>query len=293
MSIYKPFPPLVNSDGNTPDVFIIAEIGINHNGDLKIAKQLIDQSKAAGCDAVKFQKRTIDVVYSPDVLDQPRESPWGSTQRDQKMGLEFGSAEYDEINRYCNEIGIIWFASAWDIPSQIFLRQYNCPYNKVASAMTTHVAFLGEVASEKKMTFISTGMCTLDDVDHAVKIFRDADCPFVLLHTVSTYPAKESDLNLAVMATLRERYKCPVGYSGHEPSVSPSVIAGALGAQVIERHVTLDRSMYGSDQSASLESAGLINLVSTIRKINGCVGNGEKQIIDAEKEVAKKLRYWE
>ena len=209
------------------------------------------------------------------------------------MGLEFGVAEYDEINRYCNEIGIIWFASAWDIPSQKFLRQYNCPYNKVASAMTTHVAFLGEVASEKKMTFISTGMCTLDDVDQAVKIFRDADCPFVLLHTVSTYPAKESDLNLAVMATLRERYECPVGYSGHEPSVSPSVIAGALGAQVIERHVTLDRSMYGSDQSASLESAGLINLVSTIRKINECVGNGEKQVIDAEKEVAKKLRYWE
>ena len=293
MSIYKPIPPLVNSDGNTPEVFIIAEIGINHNGDLKIAKQLIDQSKAAGCDAVKFQKRTIDVVYSPDVLDQPRESPWGSTQRDQKMGLEFGVAEYDEINRYCNEVGIIWFASAWDIPSQNFLRRYNCPYNKVASAMTTHVAFLGEVASEKKMTFISTGMCTLDDVDHAVKIFRDADCPFVLLHTVSTYPAKESDLNLAVMATLRERYECPVGYSGHEPSVSPSVIAGALGAQVIERHVTLDRSMYGSDQSASLEPAGLLNLVSTIRKISECVGNGEKQVIDAEKEVAKKLRYWE
>jgi N-acetylneuraminate synthase len=293
MSIYKPIPPLVNSDGNAPDVFIIAEIGINHNGDLKIAKQLIDQSKAAGCDAVKFQKRTIDVVYSPEVLDQPRESPWGSTQRDQKMGLEFGEAEYDEINRYCNEVGIIWFASAWDIPSQKFLRKYNCPYNKVASAMTTHVAFLGEVASEKKMTFISTGMCTLDDVDHAVKIFRDADCPFVLLHTVSTYPAKESDLNLAVMATLRERYKCPVGYSGHEPSVSPSVIAGALGAQVIERHVTLDRSMYGSDQSASLESAGLLNLVSTIRKISECVGNGEKQVMDAEKEVAKKLRYWE
>ena len=293
MSIYKPIPPLVNSDGNAPDVFIIAEIGINHNGDLKIAKQLIDQSKAAGCDAVKFQKRTIDVVYSPDVLDQPRESPWGSTQRDQKMGLEFGVAEYDEINRYCNEVGIIWFASAWDIPSQNFLRQYNCLYNKVASAMTTHVAFLKEVASEKKMTFISTGMCTLDDVDQAVKIFRDADCPFVLLHTVSTYPAKESDLNLAVMATLRERYKCPVGYSGHEPSVSPSVIAGALGAQVIERHVTLDRSMYGSDQSASLESAGLLNLVSTIRKISECVGNGEKQVMDAEKEVAKKLRYWE
>ena len=293
MSIYKPIPPLVNSDGKTPEVFIIAEIGINHNGDLKIAKQLIDQSKAAGCDAVKFQKRTIDVVYSPDVLDQPRESPWGSTQRDQKMGLEFGVAEYDEINRYCNEVGIIWFASAWDIPSQNFLRQYNCPYNKVASAMTTHVAFLGEVASEKKMTFISTGMCTLDDVDHAVKIFRDADCPFVLLHTVSTYPAKESDLNLAVMATLRERYECPVGYSGHEPSVSPSVIAGALGAQVIERHVTLERSMYGSDQSASLEPAGLLNLVSTIRKISECVGNGEKQVIDAEKEVAKKLRYWE
>lgn len=293
MSNYQPFPPLVNSEDDTPNVFIIAEIGINHNGDLKIAKQLIDQSKAAGCDAVKFQKRTIDVVYSPDVLNQLRESPWGSTQRDQKMGLEFGLTEYNEINRYCGELGIIWFASAWDIPSQKFLRQYNSRYNKVASAMTTHVEFLKEVASEKKMTFISTGMCTLDDVDKAVNIFREAECPFVLLHTVSTYPAKESDLNLAVMATLRERYKCPVGYSGHEPSVSPSVIAATLGAQVIERHVTLDRSMYGSDQSASLESAGLRSLVSTIRKISECVGDGEKRVIDAEKEVAKKLRYWE
>jgi N-acetylneuraminate synthase len=209
------------------------------------------------------------------------------------MGLEFGLTEYNEINRYCDELGIIWFASAWDIPSQKFLRQYNSRYNKVASAMTTHVEFLKEVASEKKMTFISTGMCTLDDVDKAVNIFREAECPFVLLHTVSTYPAKESDLNLAVMATLRERYKCPVGYSGHEPSVSPSVIAATLGAQVIERHVTLDRSMYGSDQSASLESAGLLSLVSTIRKISECVGDGEKRVIDAEKEVAKKLRYWE
>ena len=286
-------PSLVTKQGNSPDVFIIAEIGINHNGDLDVAKKLIDHSKAAGCDAVKFQKRTIELVYSADVLDQPRESPWGQTQRDQKNGLEFGRLEYDEINRYCNEIGIIWFASAWDIPSQEFLRTYDLPYNKIASAMATHKTFIREVAKEKKTTFISTGMCSLEDVDQVVAIFREETCPFVLLHTVSTYPAKESDLNLAVMKTLGDRYHCSVGYSGHEPSVSPSVIAAALGAKVIERHVTLDRAMYGSDQSASLEPAGLINLVATIRKVSVCTGDGQKRILDSEREVAKKLRYWE
>lgn len=286
-------PSLVTKQGDSPDVFIIAEIGINHNGDLDVAKKLIDQSKAAGCDAVKFQKRTIEVVYSADILDQPRDSPWGETQRDQKNGLEFGRPEYDEIDRYCDEVGIIWFASAWDIPSQQFLRTYDLPYNKIASAMATHKTFIREVAREKKTTFISTGMCSLEDVDQVVAIFREENCPFVLLHTVSTYPAKESDLNLAVMKTLRDRYQCSVGYSGHEPSVSPSVIAAALGARVIERHVTLDRAMYGSDQSASLEPAGLINLVTTIRKVSVCTGDGQKRILDSEQEVAKKLRYWE
>ncbi len=274
-------------------VFIIAEIGINHNGDIAIAKRLIEQAKAAGCDAVKFQKRTIDVVYSPEVLAQPRESPWGTTQRQQKEGLEFGKAEYDEIDRHARALGLPWFASAWDIPSQEFLRQYNLPYNKVASAMVTHRDFLAAVASERKPTFISTGMCTLDDVDAAVEIFRSQRCPFMLMHAVSTYPSPESDLNLQMLHVLRERYGVPVGYSGHEASVSPSIVAAVMGAAAVERHITLDRAMYGSDQAASLELAGLINLIGSIRKIPAVVGDGAKRFDAGERAVAKKLRYWE
>ena len=273
-------------------VFIIAEVGINHNGDIEIAKQLINQAKAAGCDAVKFQKRTIDVVYSSDVLEQPRKSPWGTTQRDQKEGLEFGEAEYDIIESYCHNVGIEWFASAWDIPSQEFLRKYNCKYNKVASAMVTNVPFLSAVASEMKPTFLSTGMCSFEDIDRAVEIFKKAECPILLMHTVSTYPCNEHDLNLSAMHTLRSRYSLPVGYSGHEVSVSPSVVAAAMGAMAIERHITLDRAMYGSDQSASLEIAGLLNMVGSIRKIPDCVGDGLKTVSEAEKVVASKLRYW-
>lgn len=284
---------LLNARGENPNVFIIAEIGINHNGDINIAKKLIDNAINAGCDAVKFQKRTVDIVYSQEVLDQPRESPWGTTQRDQKMGLELNEDQYDQLDQYCKSLGIVWFASAWDIPSQIFLRKYKSPYNKVASAMVTHLDFLREVASEQKMTFLSTGMCTIDDIDTAFNLFGQAKCPIILLHSVSTYPANETDLNLAVIETLRNRYKCPIGYSGHESSVSPSVFAATIGARVIERHITLDRSMYGSDQSASLELPGLSNLVTTIRKIENCMGNGIKTITSGELEVARKLRYWE
>ncbi len=273
-------------------IYIVAEIGINHNGDLAIAKRLIEQAKAAGCDAVKFQKRTIDIVYPSAVLDAPRESPWGTTQRQQKEGLEFGKNEYDEINEYCLKLGIDWFASAWDIPSQKFLRQYNCPYNKVASAMITHSGFLEEVASEQKVTFVSTGMTSFDQIDHAVGIFKKAQCPIVLLHTVSTYPAKDSELNLQVINTLRNRYGLPVGYSGHESSLSPSVMAAMMGAVVIERHITLDRAMYGSDQAASLELSGLLSMVAMIRKIPECIGNPSKLVSAGEQAVAKKLRYW-
>ena len=273
-------------------VYFVAEIGINHNGDIEIAKQLINQAKAAGCDAVKFQKRTIDVVYTPDVLAQKRESPWGTTQREQKEGLEFSAAQYDEIDAHCKQLKIDWFASAWDIPSQQFLRRYNSKYNKVASAMTTHLPFLKEVASEKKPTFVSTGMCTYDDVDRAVEIFKAAGCPIMLMHTVSTYPAAEKDLNLSAMHALRDRYKLPVGYSGHEPSVSPSIMAAMMGAMAIERHITLDRSMYGSDQAASLELPGLLSLLGAIRKIPDCIGDGVKRVLPAEEGVAKKLRYW-
>lgn len=273
-------------------VFFIAEIGINHNGSLDLAKLLIDMAHKAGCDAVKFQKRTIDLVYSQEVLEQPRESPWGKTQRAQKEGLEFGEAEFDEINSYCNKLGIAWFASAWDIPSQQFLRKYNSQYNKVASAMLTNEDFLREVASEKRMTFVSTGLSDYDDIDRAVAIFREAKCPIILMHTVSTYPSPEEDLNLRMIPILRDRYQCPVGYSGHEGSVSPSVIAAMMGAQVIERHVTLNRSMYGSDQAASLEARGLETLIAQLRKIPVVLGDGVKKVTPGEESVAGKLRYW-
>lgn len=276
-----------------PKTFIIAEIGINHNGDINIAKQLIDTAKETGCDAVKFQKRTIDIVYSPEVLTQHRESPWGTTQRDQKEGLEFGKKEFDEIDNYCKKVDIDWLASAWDIPSQQFLRQYNLKYNKIASPMLTNLEFLEEVAAEKLPTFVSTGMSTYDDIDKAVAIFKKHNCPITLMHTLSTYPSPEEELNLLVMKTLKDRYNLPVGYSGHEPSVSPSVVAAALGAVAIERHITLDRSMYGSDQAASLEPEGLHNMVGMIRKIPKILGDGIKKFDEKEKSVAKKLRYWE
>lgn len=278
---------------NKNKTFIIAEIGINHNGDINIAKQLIDMAKSTGCDAVKFQKRTIDVVYTSEVLDQFRESPWGTTQRAQKEGLEFGKKEYDEIDQYCKKIGIEWFASAWDIPSQKFLKQYNLKYNKIASAMLTNLPFLEEVSSEKLHTFVSTGMATYADIDSAVAIFKKNNCPVTLMHTVSTYPSKEEELNLLLIKTLQEKYDLPVGYSGHEASVSPSLVAVMLGAVAIERHITLDRAMYGSDQSASLEKEGLDRLIGMIRKIPVVLGDGVKRFEEREQSVAKKLRYWE
>jgi N-acetylneuraminate synthase len=273
-------------------VFVIAEIGINHNGDLGLAKQLIDAAREVGCDAVKFQKRTIDIVYTKEMLDSPRESPWGTTQRQQKEGLEFGKAEYDEIDRYCRQIGIDWFASAWDVPSQIFLRQYGLKYNKIASAMITHEELLKTVAEERKPTFVSTGMSTYEQIDAAIKILNHSSCPFTLMHCVATYPALEEELNLQMIHKLRERYHCPVGYSGHEASVSPSVIAAAMGAVAIERHITLDRAMYGSDQAASLERPGFATMISQIRKIPLVVGNGIKGVSIAEEKNAAKLRYW-
>ena len=247
---------------------------------------------SAGCDAVKFQKRTIDIVYSADILKTPRDSPWGKTTRAQKEALEFGKSDYDTIDAYCKEIGIIWLASAWDFESQLFLQQYNLPYNKVASAMATHIRLLELIASEKKHTFLSVGMCTYDDIDIAVQIFRDTECPLTLMHTVSSYPSSEEELNLLAMQQLRERYGLPVGYSGHEVSVSPSLIAATLGATVLERHITLDRAMYGSDQSASLERRGLETLVSQVRRLPLILGDGVKRITEDENLVAKKLRYW-
>lgn len=272
---------------------IIAEIGINHNGDVEIAKRLISMAKDAGCDAVKLQKRTIDIVYTKEQLDAPRESPWGNTFRMQKDGLEFGRKQYDAINDHCKETGIDWFASAWDVPSLEFLRPYELPYNKVASAMLTHRTFVESVAAEGKPTLISVGMSTFEQIDAVVALFRAKRCEFLLMHTVSTYPTPEEDLNLQMIHTLRQRYGCPVGYSGHEASVSPSVIAAVMGAVAIERHITLDRAMYGSDQAASLEKPGLELMVGQIRKIPLVVGDGVRRITKGEESVAKKLRYWQ
>jgi len=271
-------------------ISIIAEIGINHNGDIGIAKDLIDVAVDAGADAVKFQKRTIDLVYTKEMLDGLRESPWGTTQREQKEGLEFGLEEYQEIDRYCKEKGIDWFASAWDLESQEFLRQFDLKYNKIASAMIVYEDLLKLVSSEGKHTFISTGLSALDDIDKAVQIFRDADCPFELMHCVSTYPMKDEDANLNMINTLQNRYQCNIGYSGHEVGLAISYAAAALGITSLERHITLDRAMYGSDQSASVEPAGFKMLVGAVRKIEQAMGDGEKRILEAEIPIARKLR---
>ena len=210
--------------------FVIAEIGINHNGDIAIAKKLIDMAHNAGCDAVKFQKRTLEIVYTKELLDSARDSPWGKTQRDQKNGLEFGKKEYDIIDAYCKEKKIEWFASAWDVESQKFLRQYHAKYNKVASAMLTHLRLLEVIAEEKKHTFISTGMSSFEDIDRAVTVFKKHKCPFTLLHCVSTYPSEDNESNLLVMNQMKDRYSVMVGYSGHERGILPTVLAVVLGA---------------------------------------------------------------
>ena len=271
-------------------IFVIAEIGINHNGNLDICKQLIDVAVKAGANAVKFQKRTIDLVYTRELLDSPRESPWGTTQRDQKKGLEFELEDYQEIDRYCKQQNIAWFASAWDLESQKFLRQFDCKYNKVASAMIVYEDLLREIASEKKHTFISTGMSMTTDIDLAVDIFRDANCPFELMHCVSTYPMDDRDANLRRIETLRDSYKCNVGYSGHETGLAISYGAVGYGISSLERHITLDRAMYGSDQAASLEPVGFTSLIGGIRKIESAHGNGSLDMNPKEKSVADKLR---
>lgn len=271
-------------------IFIIAEIGINHNGDLDIAKKLIDWAVLAGCDAVKFQKRTVDKVYTKEYLDSYRESPWGTTQRAQKEGLEFGKADYDEIDRYCREKGIEWFASAWDTEAQEFLRQYDLKHNKIASAMLTNDEMLEMVASEGKYTFIATGMSSYDEIDHAVEVFRKQNCPFELMHCNSTYPMPKEDANLRLIPVLKARYGCKVGYSGHETGRIVSSSAAALGATSIERHITLDQTMYGSDQAASLNVRDLVRLVEDIRLIETILGDGEKTLSPKELETRKKLR---
>jgi N-acetylneuraminate synthase len=271
-------------------IFVIAEIGINHNGDLGICRDLIDVAVDAGADAVKFQKRTIELVYTQEFLDGSRESPWGTTQREQKEGLEFGLDDYTEIDKYCKEKGIEWFASAWDLESQKFLKQFDLKHNKIASAMIVYDDLLKEVASEGKHTFISTGMTTEDDITKAVNIFQNANCPFELMHCISTYPMNEDYANLNAINTLREKYGCDVGYSGHEVGLAVSYAAAALGVTSLERHITIDRAMYGSDQSASVEPSGFRMLVGAVRKIEQAMGDGKLGYIEREIPIAENLR---
>lgn len=272
-------------------LYLIAEIGINHNGDMDIARELMTTAAEAGFDAVKFQKRTIEDVYTQEFLDSPRESPWGTTQREQKMGLEFSAEQYREIAAICSDLGLDWSASAWDVNAQKFLQDFDLPFNKVASAMLGHKPLLREIASEGRKTFISTGMATLDEIDEVVDQFAKANCPIELMHCNSTYPMKPEDANLQCIPMLRERYDCDVGYSGHETGlVAVCVPAVVLGATSLERHITLDRAMYGSDQAASVEVHALKKFVSNVRAVPAILGNGVKEISSAEQAVREKLR---
>ena len=273
--------------------FLIAEIGINHNGSLKLAKQMIDLAKLHGFDAVKFQKRNPDISTPENQKNIHRNTPWGyMTYLKYKKKIEFGLREFKEINKYCKKNKIIWFASAWDIDSIKFLKRFNFKYNKVASAMLTNLPLIKEIAKQRKITFISTGMSTIKNIEKCVNIFKKMKCKFVLMHCVSTYPCPENKLNLNMILTLKKKFNCPVGYSGHESTVSPSVIAYILGAEYIERHITLNRSMWGTDQAASLSKIGMENFTSILKKAPSLMGNGIKSISVNEKKMLKKFKYW-
>jgi N-acetylneuraminate synthase len=275
--------------GENQPCYLIAELGINHNGDIAIAKRLIDNAIRYGFDAVKFQKRTIEVVYSAEELARARESPFGTTNGELKRGLEFGEPEYDEIDRYCKEQNIQWFCSAWDQGSVDFLERYNPVCYKIASASLTDNNLLRHIKLTGRPIILSTGMSTLEEIDTAVSILRDSE--LMLMHTTSTYPSKDAELNLAVIQKLRERYHIPIGYSGHEVGVMPSVMAVAgFGACAVERHITLDRAMWGSDHSASLEPRGM-ELLARYTKLWPVVrGDGFKRVLDSEIPIKHKLR---
>jgi len=272
-------------------VFIIAEIGINHNGDINIAKKLIDMAAFVGCDAVKFQKRNPKSCVPPEQGSVIRETPWGlMAYLEYRYRVEFGEKEYDEIDHYCREKGIDWYASAWDVESQLFLRKYNLRHNKIASPMLTNIELLGIVAAEKKHTFVSTGMSTMVEIEKAVEIFKKYNCPFELMHCNSCYPMHNEEANLRCIVSLREKFGCNVGYSGHERGLQISLAAVALGATSLERHITLDRTAYGSDQAASLEMQGLLRLVRDVRIIEQAIGDGIKRVYDSEKPSLQRLR---
>ena len=276
--------------GNEHPCFIIAEIGINHNGDIELARKLIELAEAGGCQAVKFQKRTVEVVYTAEELAKPRESPFGDTNGKLKYGLEFGKKEYAEIDRCCKEHEILWLASCWDEGSVDFIEQFDVPAYKIASASLTDDGLLKHTKARAKNRplLLSTGMSTLAQIDHAVEVLGKDN--LVLLHTVSTYPATMDELNIKTVATLRQRYVLPVGYSGHESGIVSTAAAVALGACVVERHITMDRAMWGSDQAASLGPSGLMKVVQYIRDVERSMGDGVKRVIDREVPNMKKLR---
>lgn len=272
-------------------VFVIAEIGTNHMGSVKIAKQIIDVSVASGCDAVKLQKKDVEKIYTKEFLNSPLESPWGKTQREMRLHREFSDKQFKEIAEHCKRKKIPWFVSCWDVGSQIHMRKFKTKYNKVASAMLIHTQLLKVIAEEKKFTFISTGMSTMKDIEKAVQIFRKYNCPFELMHSHSAYPMNAEEANLKLIPILKKKFNCKVGYSGHEPGATNVCIpAVMLGATSIERHVTINRTFYGYDQAASLESAGLYRLVRDIRLIDKILGDGKKKIWESEKPNQKKLR---
>lgn len=274
-------------------VIIVGEVGINHNSSMEIAKQLIDVCVFAGADAIKFQKRDLETVYSKEVLDTPRQSPWGKTTREQKAALEFGKEQYDEIDQYCKDKRIPWFASAWDCKSQEFIQRYGCQYNKIASAMLTFKPLLHMVAEERKVTFISTGMSTMQEIEDAVEIFENENCPYILMHTTSTYPMADGEANLKAIKTLRDYFQCDVGYSNHSPGIIIPCAAVVYGAVALELHLTIDRSSYGTDQSSSFEPMGLWKLVKYVRALEQAMGTGEKFVWESEKKVKEKLRWFE
>ena len=274
-------------------VTIIAEIGINHNGDIEKAFKLIDLAKKYKFDAVKFQKRNPNISTPKYQKSEMRDTPWGYiSYLDYKKKIELSYKDYVKINNYCKKKKILWLASAWDIESQNFLKKFNLKYNKVASAMVTNLKLLNIIAKEKKHTFISTGMSSLQEIKFAIKIFKKNKCKFTILHCISSYPSKEEDLNLLCIPNFKKMFKCDVGYSGHETTVSPSIIASLLGATVIERHITLDRSMWGSDQAASLSEDGIKLLTSVVKKIPMLLGNGKKKFSFQEKKLLRRFKYW-
>jgi len=274
--------------GDGYPTFVVAEIGINHNGSLETAKKLIDVAVEAGCDAVKFQKRTIEVVYTPEDLARPRESVFGDTNGDLKRGLEFGQKEYEEIDAYCKEKGILWFASTWDEGSVDFLAQFDIPCYKIASASLTDDNLLKHIRTKGKPIILSTGMSTVDQIRHAVEVLGEDD--LILLHCTSTYPGADEELNLKVIPWLKEQFSCPIGYSGHEVGVYSSLAAAVLGACVVERHITIDRAIWGSDQAASLEPQGIERLVRDIRRLPIWLGDGKKRVFESELPILEKLR---